>query len=69
MDFARRLRVAIATENVRANELAAKVGISQATLSRIVNGKSDPLYSTVLRLEDALPLLRKMRDEEIRHAA
>lgn len=49
-----RLRIILAERKIRQNEFAKRLGITQSTLSDIVNEKREPTLSTALRIARAL---------------
>lgn len=48
------IRVELARKNMRHEELAQKSGVNRSTISGIVNGKTDPLVSTLAKIANAL---------------
>lgn len=69
MSFGNRLGQAMALEGVTQSDLERSTGIPQPTISRIVRGIHVPSITIAERLEIALPRLRALRDEELKHAS
>lgn len=59
MDFAHQLREAMGT--MTQDELAARTGLAQASISRYLRGKATPNLNRLAKLEAALPRLRAVR--------
>jgi putative transcriptional regulator len=51
-----RLRVIFAERNIKHGEFAEKVGISQATMSALVNGRNLPTLPVAYKIGEALNL-------------
>ncbi|MBP1961158.1 helix-turn-helix transcriptional regulator [Paenibacillus aceris] len=56
MGIQSRLKVIFAERNIRQNEFALKVNISQTTLSKLVNNKSLPTLDVAYRIAVELDL-------------
>jgi transcriptional regulator with XRE-family HTH domain len=56
MDLGSRLLSWLRVKNVSQAQLAEKVGLSPAAISKIVNGKNDPTYANLRKFQDALGL-------------
>lgn len=59
MTFAEQLRDAM--EGRTQEQTAQESGVAQTTISRLLSGEGTPNYRTLMRLEKALPRLRKLR--------
>lgn len=57
------IRILMATRNMRANELAEKVGVSKASISKIMNGISRPKQSTFTAMMGVLAANKAERDQ------
>jgi transcriptional regulator with XRE-family HTH domain len=62
MNFAAQLAEAMG--DLTQDELAARSGVSQASISLLLRGKQTPSLPTVDALERALPDLRGIRDRD-----
>ncbi|MFT9116535.1 MAG: helix-turn-helix domain-containing protein [Sporolactobacillus sp.] len=55
-DFKCRLKVILAERDMKQGELIKKVGVSRATMSQLVNGKTLPNFETAYAISEALGL-------------
>lgn len=52
--FPERLRLLLAERDMTQLELAAKVGVTRAAMSRYVSGEREPRFATLLRIAEVL---------------
>ena len=52
--FSERLRLLLAERGMTQLELAAKVGVTRAAMSRYVSGEREPRFATLLRIAEVL---------------
>ena len=55
------IKVQIESTGLKMSDLCRVMGIDQAQMSRWISGGVEPLYSTVVRIEEAADLLIKER--------